>query len=87
MDDILYNLSNNIFNPFYPWTCFEVFHASTGKVVNLQIPAKIDPNEVCRKIGTLFNFFYAKIFLESLLAAVSPNLAMGPMIRAGTTPL
>lgn len=59
--------------PLDPCTCFEVFHASTGNVVNLQIPAKIDPNEVCTKIGILFNLFYAKIFLESLLAAVFPT--------------
>jgi hypothetical protein len=59
-----------------------------GNVINRQQPAQNDAREVYTKIG---RFCVRALELNSVKAnrfkAVSPNLEMGPMIRAGATPL
>jgi hypothetical protein len=74
--------------PCYPWTCLEVFHASIGKVESRQMPAKNDPIDVWTNIGRFFNDLdYFDSSDAYILAAVSPNLEIGPIINAGTNPL
>lgn len=78
----------NFFNPSVPCTCFDVFQASIGKVEILQHPANKDPKDVCTKIGSYFNNYEDFEYYEaSIFVAVSPNLEIGPIIKAGTTPL
>ncbi len=76
-----------MFNPSGPCTCFDVFHASIGRVDIRQSPAIADPNDVWIKIGSFFK--KSEDFETSdayILAAVSPNLDIGPIIKAGTSP-
>ena len=82
------NLPSSTCSPPPPYTCFEVFQASIGKVDNLQRPAKTDPSEVCTKMGHFFNYgvFY-EIVVASIFVAVSPKREVGPITSAGTTPL
>jgi hypothetical protein len=59
-----------------------------GRVDNLQNPAKTDPSDVCIKIGRVLSYYLLEeIVVANILAAVSPNLDIGPITSAGTIPL
>lgn len=52
------------------------------------MPARNDPMDVWTNIGRFFNALdYFDNSDAYMLAAVSPNLEMGPIINAGTNPL
>jgi len=65
----------------------EVFHASIGRVESLHNPARTEPIDVWTKIGKSLRFYEDfEIYDAYMLAAVSPNLEIGPIIKAGMTP-
>ena len=53
-----------------------------------QRPAKNEPIDVWTNMGKFLRLYEDfDIYEEYILAAVSPNLEMGPIINAGTIPL
>ena len=82
------NFEISILSPSEPYTCFEVFQASTGKVSILQHPAQNEANEVFTQIGAFLPLYdLSKMVRAKRFEAVSPNLEIGPMMRAGISPL
>lgn len=56
-------------------------------MLNRQRPARKEPIEVWTKMGRFLRLGEDLDSSEAyMLAAVSPNLEMGPIINAGTTP-
>lgn len=80
-------LAPNTCRPCLPSTCMMVFTVSTGVEITLHALAHADANKVLTPTGRFLVVSKCSVMVRANpLAAVSPNLLMGPWISAGRSP-